>query len=66
MDINTTVDASWDALVDFESWTKWNSFIFEVKGDFKVGNVMMIKVLSPGLKEMSFKPTVFKIESGKK
>ncbi len=27
---------------------------------------MMIKVKSPGLKEMNFKPTVFKIEDGKK
>ena len=66
VEINTTVDKAWDALLDFESWTKWNSFIPIVKGELKVGNKMMIKVKSPGLKEMIFKPTVFEIEGGKK
>ncbi len=66
VDINTTVDRAWDALVDFESWTQWNPFIPVVRGELKVGNKMMIKVKSPGLKEMNFKPTVFEIESGKK
>lgn len=66
VEINTTVDKAWNALVDFESWTQWNSFIPVIKGELKVGNKMMIKVKSPGLKEMNFKPTVFEIEGGKK
>ncbi|MBT2581626.1 SRPBCC domain-containing protein [Planococcus sp. ISL-109] len=66
VEINTTVDKAWNALVDFESWTQWNSFIPVAKGELKVGNKMMIKVKSPGLKEMNFKPTVFEIEDGKK
>jgi len=66
VEINTTVDKAWNALVDFESWTQWNSFIPVIKGELKVGNKMMIKVKSPGLKEMNFKPTVFEIEDGKK
>ena len=66
VDIKTTVDEAWDALIDFDSWTKWNSFIPVVKGQLKVGNKMMILVKSPGLKEMNFKPTVFEIEVNKK
>lgn len=66
VDINTTVDKAWNALVDFESWTQWNSFIPLVKGEFKVGNKMMIQVKSPGLREMNFKPIIFEIENGKK
>jgi len=66
IEINTTVDEAWNALVDFESWPKWNTFIPVVKGELLVGNKMAIKVKSPGLKEMNFKPTVFEIESGKK
>ena len=66
VEINTTVDKAWNALVDFESWTQWNSFIPVVKGELKIGNKMMIKVKSPGLKEMNFKPTVFEIEGSKK
>lgn len=56
VDIYTTVDKAWNALVDFESWPQWNSFIPVVKGEFKVGSKMMINVNSPGLKEMSFEP----------
>ena len=66
VEINTTVDKAWDALVDFESWAQWNSFIPVVRGELKVGNKMMIKVKSPGLREMNFKPTIFEIERGKK
>lgn len=66
VEINTTVDKAWKALVDFQSWKQWNSFIPIVNGELKVGNKMMIKVKSPGLKEMRFKPTVFEIDSGKK
>jgi len=66
VEINTTADEAWKALIDFESWSKWNTFIPSVKGELEVGNKMMIKVKSPGLKEMCFKPTIFKIESGNK
>ncbi len=66
VEIQTTVDQAWDALIDFQSWPRWNSFISVVEGELKVGNKMMIKVQSPGLKEMVFKPTVFVIESGQK
>lgn len=66
VEINTTVEKAWNALVDFDSWARWNSFIPMAKGDFYVGNKMMIKVKSPGTKEMDFKPTIFEIESGKK
>jgi hypothetical protein len=66
VEINTNTNKAWDALVDFKSWEKWNSFIPVVKGELKIGNKMTIKVKSPGLKEMNFKPTVFKIDRGKK
>ena len=66
VEINTTVEKAWEALLDFESWGKWNLFIPIVKGEFKIGNKMMIKVLSPGLKAMTFKPTVLEIEKYKK
>lgn len=65
VDVNTTVDRAWSALVDFESWKQWNSFIPEVKGELKIGNKIVIKVQSPGLKEMVFKPTIFDVQEGK-
>lgn len=66
VEINTTNDKAWAALVDFASWPNWNSFIPEVEGKLKVDNEMGTKVRLPGFKEMNFKPTVMVVEKGKK
>ncbi len=63
IDINVPVSTVWDALIDVESWEKWNSFIPMVEGNLEVGNTMKIKVIAPGLKEMNFEPTVYQIEA---
>ncbi len=62
IDINAPISDVWDALVDVESWGKWNSFIPVVEGELEAGNTMRIKVVSPGMKEMIFKPTVYAVE----
>jgi hypothetical protein len=66
IDINVPVSDVWDALIDVEAWEKWNSFIPKVQGELAVGNTMKIKVVSPGLKEMVFKPVVYEIEEYQK
>jgi hypothetical protein len=64
--INAPVTDVWNALVDTGSWGKWNSFIPVVEGKLAAGNTMTIKVLSPGLKEMTFKPMVYEITEHQK
>lgn len=66
VEIDATVEEAWTALLDFESWSQWNSFIPMVKGELKVGQKMQIKVQSPGLKEMIFEPIVFEVENPQK
>lgn len=66
VEIHATIDEAWDALVDFASWTQWNSFIPVVTGELAVGNEMTIRVKPPGLKEMVFKPTVYEMDIGSK
>jgi hypothetical protein len=66
IDINASISAVWDILIDFESWEKWNSFIPMVQGEFKVGEKMSIKLVSPGMKEMIFKPKIYSIEINKR
>ena len=66
VEINVPVSEVWDALIQFETWDQWNSFIPMVEGELAVGNVMKIKVVSPGMKEMVFKPVVYEIEENKK
>ncbi len=56
----------WDALVDVQSWEKWNSFIPMVEGSLAVGNTLKIKVISPGMKEMIFEPIVYEIKKHQK
>ena len=66
IDINAPVSDVWDALVDVESWGKWNSFIPVVEGELEAGNTMRIKVVSPGMKEMIFEPTVYAVEHARR
>jgi hypothetical protein len=66
IDIHAPVADVWEALIDFDSWEKWNSFIPMVEGKLDVGNTMKIKVVSPGMKAMIFEPTVYAIEEYKK
>jgi len=61
IDINAPVSDVWDALCNVESWQEWNSFIPMAEGQLAVGNRMKIKVISPGMKEMNFEPTVYEI-----
>ena len=65
IDIHAPVADVWEALNDFESWEKWNSFIPKVEGKLDVGKTMKIKVVSPGMKAMIFEPTVYAIEEYK-
>lgn len=66
IDIHVPVSEVWDALIDVQSWEQWNSFIPMVEGKLAVGNTMKIKVVSPGMKEMLFEPTVYAIEKHQK
>jgi hypothetical protein len=66
IDINAPVSDVWDALINIESWEQWNSFIPLVEGKLEVGNTMKIKVVSPGMKEMTFEPEVYEIEKFKR
>jgi len=66
IELNVPVSDVWDALVDVQSWEKWNSFIPMVEGSLAVGNKMKIKVVSPGMKEMIFEPVVYEIEKHQK
>ena len=66
IDIKVPVAEVWDSLIDVDSWGKWNSFIPEVEGILTVGNTMKIKVVSPGMKEMTFEPVIYAIEENKR
>jgi len=66
VDIKVPVHDVWEALTSVESWGQWNSFIPMVEGKLEVGKTMKIKVVSPGMKEMTFEPTVYAVEKYKR
>jgi len=56
IDIDARPEKVWEVLVDFKSWESWNAVIPLAQGNLKAGERMLIKVVSPGLKPMFFKP----------
>ena len=66
IDINATPNQVWNVLLDFKSWGKWNPFIPLVEGNLQVGSNLKIKVTSPNMKPMIFKPRVFEVVPNKK
>jgi len=66
IDIDAPPEKVWEVLVDFNSWGSWNTFIPLVEGNLIVGERMRIKVVSPGLKPMVFKPEVYEVIPHKK
>lgn len=51
--IKSDIHTIWNALIDFKNYGKWNPFLKDIEGDFKVGN--QVKVIADGMK---FKPVV--------
>ncbi len=64
--IDATPEQVWKVLLDFKSWESWNPFIPIVEGDLRVGEKIQIKVVSPGMKPMIFKPIVFEVKTNEK
>lgn len=56
----------WKVLTDFESHSKWNPFIKQLKGKLAVGETLDVFIQAPGSKGMQFKPTVMELEVNKR
>jgi hypothetical protein len=63
--INEKSENIWKILEDFTNYPNWNPFIKYVKGEVKVGNKIIIKVVPQGEKGMTFKPKILKFEKNK-
>jgi hypothetical protein len=63
--INEKPENIWKILEDFTNYPNWNPFIKYVKGEVRVGNKIIIKVVPPGEKGMTFKPKILKFEKNK-
>src|SRR5450755_2143182 len=55
----------WKVFADFQDYSKWNPFILSITGAVEVGKKIKVKLLPPGTKGMSFKPTVLVMQPQK-
>ena len=51
--INASKEKVWNVLMDFENYSKWNSFIKVISGEIKVGNRIHVE-----LSGMTFNPII--------
>ena len=63
--INTTPDKVWAVLTDFEKYPNWNLFIKRIKGNPMVGSQILVTIVQPEGKDITFKPTVLAFEPNK-
>jgi len=55
--INASKEKIWKILMDFENYSKWNSFIKSISGTAAVGNKIQVT-----LQGMTFKPTILSLK----
>ena len=63
--INASIEKVWSILINFSNYSKWNPFIKSIKGQFKVGNKIEVRIEPPGAKAMTFKPIVITYQENK-
>ncbi|MBW8243679.1 SRPBCC domain-containing protein [Muricauda oceani] len=63
--VNAPPNKVWAVLMDFENYPDWNSFIKRITGKPKVGGQILVSIVSPEGRHMTFKPTVLVFEHNK-
>ena len=63
--INATPVKVWSILTTFDNYPNWNPFIKSIKGDVKVGNEIIARLVPPKAKGMTFKPKVLVFDANK-
>lgn len=63
-----TIDAPagvvWDVLTELDRYSEWNPFIVESRGRAAVGERLTNRLLAPGGKTRTFRPTVTEVQTG--
>jgi hypothetical protein len=55
----------WQVLTDFDEYPEWNPFIRSIEGELVLGSQLRIRIEPPGVRGMTFKPTVRAVEPGR-
>jgi hypothetical protein len=56
----------WNILTDFASYPEWNPFVRSLEGEVKTGNRILVKIVPPGQKGMTFRPRVLAFDRNRR
>lgn len=65
IEVMAPADRVWGVLVDFQNYSAWNPFIYEISGEAMLGEKLRISLRTPSGKERSYEPVITKLESGR-
>ena len=65
IEIDSTAEKVWAALMDFEEYPNWNPMIREASGQAAPGEQLEVFIQAEGTKGMAFKPTVVKVDENR-
>ncbi|MEA2024854.1 MAG: SRPBCC domain-containing protein [Actinomycetota bacterium] len=63
--IDSSPEAVWDTLMDFESYSEWNPFVTEISGHAAPGETLNVTLHNPGGKTMELSPEVTSTEEAR-
>ena len=58
IEIDASPEIVWNILTQLELYSDWNPFIVSAEGDVAVGERLTNRIVPPGGKAMTFKPTI--------
>ncbi len=65
-DIAAPVEIVWAQLSAVSEYAEWNPFITTFRGDLVVGSRPEVRIMPPGGRPMTFRPTITEVEKGKR
>ena len=69
LSVTTNIDSPpevvWQVLTDTSAYREWNPFIPELSGEFREGRRLKVRIVPPGGRGMTFRPTVTAVEEGR-
>ena len=69
LDASTEIDAPaervWQVVSDFARYPEWNPFIVRAEGEQRPGARLEVTIVAPGVRAVTFKPTVLDLRPGR-
>jgi hypothetical protein len=69
LDASTEIDAPaervWQIVSDFAHYPEWNPFIVRAEGEQRPGARLEVTIVAPGVRAVTFKPTVLDLRPGR-